>query len=82
MMLWSAEVLRVNNGYSIKFIDAEGERFDVVQIDDDEDEVKGEQLAFRDLCYLLKEHFAVYNDKHANDGKGQYLTISVDGEDE
>ena len=68
------EIEKVSSGYIIKTVDG---KF-VVGINEDIEEIKGEQLAFRELCYILRNIFDINNDKHKN----QYLDIIVSGEDE
>lgn len=73
---WYANVVRATNGYCVRFNDGESET--VTVFEERSGTVKDEQLCFRDLCFFLKEHFGVFNDKHT----GQFLDISVSGENE
>jgi len=73
MEKWECTIEKVSNGYLI----CSNEGYKVVEIQNDCD-TKDEQLALRDVFYILMEYFAVHNDKHANGGKGQYMTIKVD----
>lgn len=75
-MEWRVEITKTNNGYYIQTAgDTEGGDY---VVEEQEDTVKGEQMAFRDMCNILREIFAVNNDKHNN----QYLDITVSGDTE
>lgn len=83
MVDWSIKITKTINGYYVHPTgDNSDDRDFVVEIPNVKEEVKAEQLAFKQLAYALMDYFAVYNDKHARDGKGQYLTIRVDDEEE
>ena len=78
-MTWTIKITKHLNGYVLEPDSSTEEPPAVIEIP--ESDVKTEQLAFRRLCYELKDFFAVYNDKHFNNGQGQFLTIKVDGEE-
>lgn len=80
-MGWMADIEKVRNGYKINAYEGEEEYSVVFEYKDVEDEVLMEQLTFRDMVYFLKDFFAVHNNKHSNDGNGQYLTIKVDNDE-
>ena len=81
-MDYSIKITKVINGYVLSPSDDLIPEFRELVIEDKGEGLKDEQLAFQKLCYTLKDLFGVNNDKHANDGNGQYLTISVSGEEE
>ena len=78
-MIWEIRIRKALNGYVAEMIadDVEEAVFEIA-----EDNLLSEQRTMRDLLYHVKEFFGVYNDKHANDGKGQYLTIEVSNDDD
>jgi formylmethanofuran dehydrogenase subunit C len=76
-MVWKVEIEKGLNGYVVNSYEDDTKDTIVFEIDSNIDEVKAEQLAFRNMAYYLRDYFAVYNDKHSNEGKGQYLTIEV-----
>ena len=78
-MDWSIKITKTNNGYYLQPSEEAEGRDKVIQIDEDINcETRAEQLAFQELAYELMDFFAVNNDKHANNGKGQFLRIEVD----
>ena len=80
-MDWSIKITKTSNGYYIvPGEDCEGSD-SVIEVVDTDNETKDEQIAFMNLCYELKDFFGINNDKHANDGEGQYLRIKVDNDD-
>jgi len=65
------------NGYYVKVSDdLDGEDF-VIEEPNTESEIKNEQIAFRNLCNMLRNVFAINNDKHHN----QYLDITVSNDE-
>lgn len=80
-MEWSIKITKTSNGYYLQPSKDTEDNDLVIQIDEDTScEVRAEQKAFRELAYNLMDFFAVNNDKHANNGEGQYLRIEVDNE--
>ncbi len=79
-MEWSVKITKHLNGYVIEPTGDTDGFSSIIQMEEDGEEVLNEQLAFKELCYELQNLFAVHDDKHANDGKGQRLTIIVDNE--
>lgn len=77
MIDWSVKVTRVDNGYFVEFLDGNYPSM-VVEYVEGDSEVQIDQLTFRKLCYILRDYYAVYNDKHTN----QYLDIKVSGDEE
>ena len=82
--MWNIQIEKVSNGYKLSYWDEESKdrRTVVFEYVDEDNEIKMEQLTLQKVFFYLMDCFAVYNDKHANDGKGQYMTIKVDGEEE
>lgn len=77
-MKWDVTIEKVINGYYVKLgADVEGRDF-VVEEPETGNSTKDEQLAFRKLCWSLREVFDVTNDKHNN----QYLDITVTNTDD
>jgi len=70
---WCCYIKKTTNGYCVETENIEGHREFVIEIKDDENETRAEQIAFRELCWRLMDYFAVYNDKHKN----QYIEIKV-----
>ena len=65
------------NGYYVKVSDdLDGEDF-VIEEPNTESEIKNEQIAFRNLCNMLRYVFVINNDKHHN----QYLDITVSNDE-
>jgi len=83
-MNWEMNIEKVTNGYVLKYYDEETEQNKtlVIEYKDTKSDTKMEQLTIREVFYQLLEYFAVYNDKHANNGEGQYLTIKVTGDED
>ena len=70
-MKWGLTIEKLGNGYLIQpYQGCEGNSI-VIEIK--EDTVKGEQEAFREVIYGLRDFFAVHNDKHIN----QFLEVKV-----
>jgi len=83
---WSINVKKVQNGYIVTpSSNSDGHRvmvFEDVEDDFDYNETKVDQETMRKVMWYLLDYFAVRNDKHANNGDGQYLKIIIDGDDE
>ncbi len=80
---WSVTVKKVENGYVIApSSTADGYRSSVVEENADYDELRAEQDALRNVFHYLSNYFNVNNIKHENDGEGQYLDITVTGDEE
>jgi len=72
-MTWKAIIKKLNNGYVIETSGGDYNLNTIIEIPDDENETRAEQIAFRNLFNKLRDFFAVFNDKH----KKQYLDIKV-----
>jgi hypothetical protein len=79
-MTWSVTIDKVKNGYKLETYDGEDFETYVFEYKDVDNETLMEQLTFAEVFYFLREYFGVYNDKHANEGKGQYMTLKVDND--
>jgi len=75
---WEITIKKTKNGYHLETYDGEDFESFVYEIQEDENDTKEEQLALRNVFYMMMDYFAVHNDKHANSSRGQYLTINVD----
>ena len=75
------EIKKTHNGYIVETYDGEDFNDFVYEIDDNLEETKGEQLALRNVFYQMMEYFAVNNDKHVNEGEGQFMEIKVSGDE-
>lgn len=75
-------IKRVGNGYVITpyEITPFSQDVGVVEIPDLENEDKAEQLALREVIYYMREYFNVNNNKHWNNGEGQFMDISITGD--
>ncbi len=80
-MTWETNIEKVVNGYSINHWDEESEETKTVVFEyiEAETELETEQLTLQKVFYYLMDYFAVHNNKHANEGKGQYMDIKVTG---
>ena len=77
-MDWSVKITKTLNGYYVEPSEDTDDRNFVIQVPETGQETRDEQVALANLFYELRDFFGVYNDKHANDGEGQYLRIEVD----
>ncbi len=82
---WSIKITKVSNGYFIEPIGAEG-YMDPIVVEEEEltheeyNESRVDQVSIREVFYHMMEHFNINNDKHAYEGKGQFIKIEVDNE--
>lgn len=81
------KIKKVENGYILSVLDEDRTNYtdyNVIEIEEppgiEYNEARNEQLALRRVFWELQEFFGVYNDKHANAGKGQRMTIEVDND--
>ena len=78
---WSINIKKVENGYIVTpSSTADGHRTTVFEDKEDDfpdNETRVDQETMREVFWFIQDYFAVHNDKHANDGKGQYMTIKI-----
>ena len=83
---WSLNIKKVQNGFIVtptSLSDGHATTvFEDKEDDFDYNETKVDQVTMREVMWYILDYFAVRNDKHANNGRGQYLKITIDGDEE
>lgn len=67
------------NGYIVSYYSPEQNASvkQVVTKKDTDNPTRDEQEALREVFYILRDYFNVGNDKHWNNGEGQYMDITL-----